>query len=133
MLTLLLPLSGCRVPFKPAEGPSKNGYRETQLSPAIFRVRYRWALEENPFFGSRPSLVALVLLRSADLTIEQGCRYFLVDPISLGGEPAPEVSLIIKVFREPPQAEGVEIYDAQSIRQEIRQRYPYLASSPEQR
>jgi hypothetical protein len=80
-----------------------------------------------------------VLLRAADLTLERGYRYFLVDTAVLsvpdclipgGGSAAPTVcSLIIKVFYELPEVEGSQPYDAASVRRETEERYPYLADA----
>jgi len=117
-------VSGC-LPYYGPFDEDGLGYRETELSPRIYQVEYLYG--ERLFFVRRgPRYEELALLRAADLTRERGFRYFIVDPTALLGTSLGAQSLIIKLFREAPSAQGVVVFDADEISRKLRARYPYL-------
>jgi hypothetical protein len=127
---LCLVLSGCLPYYGPIDD-SDEGYRDTELSPRIYRVDFHY--DGAPLIAYRgPRFEELALLRSADLARENGFRYFIVDTTALPGESFGKSSLIVKVFHEPPSAEDVKVYDANEISRELRARYPYLEESGEE-
>ena len=127
---LCLVLTGCLPYYGPIDD-SDEGYRDTEFSPRIYRVDFHY--NGAPLIRYRgPRFEELALLRSADLTRENGFRYFIVDTTALPGESFGKSSLIIKVFHEPPSAEDVKVYDANEISRELRARYSYLEESGEE-
>ena len=122
VLLLALSMLACRAPYRPAVGTS-HGYLEDQLSPRIYQVHYQGNTDQSRGANSEQ----LVLLRAADLTIEHGYSYFIVDRNALPGVPRGRRSLTIKLFSEPPVAEDVKVYDARGIAAQIRARHHYLA------
>ena len=124
---LCLVLTGC-LPYYGPINDSNKGYRDTELSPRIYRVDFHY--DGQPLIAYRgPRFEELALLRSADLTRENGFRYFIVDTTALPGETFGKSSLIVKVFHEPPSAADVKVYDANEISRELRARYSYLEES----
>jgi hypothetical protein len=124
---LCFALTGCLPNYGPIIDGS-DGYRDLEISPRIYRVDFRY--NGQPFFPYRgPRFEELVLLRSADLTRENGFRYFIVDTTALPGESFGKSSLIVKVFREPPSVEDITVYDANEISRELRARFSYLRES----
>lgn len=140
-------LAGCAPYYGPVHKPGfwwMPGYSETRLSPRIYQVRYR-SLEDSStsiirilFNVPAPSNSDLVLLRSADLALERGYRYFLVDTaavseysveLSPNGDTSTVRSLIMKVFHELPEVEGSQPYDAVSVRRKTEKRYAHLADT----
>ena len=107
---------------------SADGYLDYEISPGIFRVHFQ--LNSQPFFRyGAPTFEQLVLLRAADLTLERGCAYFIVDETALPGISRGGRSLIVKLYTEPPNVEGLKVYDARQIASELRVRHPYLSTS----
>jgi hypothetical protein len=124
---LCLVFTGCLPYYGPIDD-SGQGYRDIELSPRIYRVDFHY--NGQPLFRYRgPRFEELVLLRAADLTRENGYRYFIVDTTALPGASFGKRSLIVKVFHEPPSAEGVKVYDANEISSELRGLHPYLKES----
>jgi hypothetical protein len=120
-------LTGCLPYYGPIDDGGE-GYRDIELSPRIYRVDFHY--NGQPLFAYRgPRFEELVLLRSADLTRDNGFRYFIVDTTALPGESFGKSSLIVKVFHESPSAEDVKVYDANEISSELRARYSYLEES----
>lgn len=125
---LCLLLTGCLQYYGPINDEGL-GYRDIELSPFIYRVDFHF--KAAPFFLLRrePRPEEFVLLRSADLARENGYRYFIVDTTALPGESFGKRSLIIKVFHEPPNAEGIKVYDASEISRKLRASHAYLTES----
>ena len=121
-------------PIQYAPYPSSlGGYSEIQVSPEIYRVRVDLGFFNHP---STPTLDGtiplgsvehdLALLRSAELTLEKGSRYFVID----GGEcrdphlQGHSVVCKIKIFSERPAITdpSVLVYRAVEVQREIRSR-----------
>ena len=119
-------VAGCLPRYQPAAGGA-YGYSEHELSPGIYRVDYQY--DADPFFPYRgPTFDQLVLLRSADLTLERGYSHFIVDTNALPGAYWGGRSLTIKLFTQAPSRDGVKVYDARAVASAIRARYSYLAN-----
>lgn len=69
LASLVLVLTGCTTPYT-SDG-LLGGYSEVQLSENVWRVSF-----QGNGFTSRERAVDMALLRSADLTIQQGYNYF---------------------------------------------------------
>jgi hypothetical protein len=122
---LALSMVACVPPYRPAVG-GKDGYLEDELSPGIYRVHYQFNQAPRfPYVG--PTFDELVLLRAADLTLERGQSYFILDENALPGFSWGGRSLTIRLFSEPPILEGLKVYDAREIASQIRARHSYLA------
>lgn len=67
--SLVLALTGCMTAYQP-DGLT-GGYTEVQLSENVWRVSFK-----GNGYTSRERAVDMALLRSADLTIQQGYNYF---------------------------------------------------------
>ena len=117
-------LAACATQYGPYQ-PSQGGYSEIQVSPEIYRIRVdgRWWKFGDPMgFGSREH--DLALLRSAELALEKGARYFVID----GGEcrdpyaQGHSVVCKIKIFSERPTITdpSVLVYSAVEIQREMR-------------
>lgn len=104
----------------------RGGYSEIELSPAIFEIRVaKWGL------GLDFSLLRerdLALLRSAELTLRKGYRYFVVE----GGECRESglrrgfegnwIACTIKIFSDRPNITdlSVLVYSAVEVQREMR-------------
>lgn len=69
LAALVLALTGCMTAYQP-DGLT-GGYTEVQLSENVWRVSFK-----GNGYTSRERAVDMALLRSADLTIQQGYNYF---------------------------------------------------------
>ena len=81
------------------------------------------------------------LLRSAELTLEKGCQYFVILrhedamylPTGSSDEKAPDyihLAYIIRVLREKPSAPEIVAYDAAFVRQALRREYALETLGP---
>ena len=122
---VLVPLvAGCLAPYQPAV-PGAYGYWDEEVSPRVHQVRYLFKTKGIfPYRG--PSFEELVLLRAADLTLEQGYRYFIIDKALLPGHSWGARSLTIKVFADAPPGSDVKVYDAQNVATLMRSTYAHL-------
>ncbi len=126
---LALASSGC-VPkygrFDP-ERTWRGGYSEHKLSPDIYEVRYAPGCCISP--RGEPSRDHYHqdwrLLRCAELTLENGYRYFLVEGGITPNTPFyPSETYVIKMFTEKPETDSaVFVYRAETVQQTIRTRY----------
>lgn len=73
-LLLALALAACATPsvYAPATGPGRPGYSELKIENDRYRVTYRNA-------GSEAAAADYALLRAAELTLQQGYDWFVVD------------------------------------------------------
>jgi hypothetical protein len=73
-LVAALVLSGCATPavYAPAAGPGRPGYSELKIENDRFRVTYRDAANEA-------AAADYALLRAAEVTLQQGYDWFVVD------------------------------------------------------
>ncbi len=131
-------LAACATQYAPDQS-FQGGYSEIQVSPEIYRVRFEipwWR-----FFGGTIDFFSrehdLALLRSAELTLEKGCQYFLI----LGDEDSHVVSTkegsehaspayIIRMLREKPSAPEIVAYDAAFVRQALIREYALETVGP---
>lgn len=148
VLLVLLPLllSGCSTwSYRPYTSWS-GGYEERSLSPQIYEVRFqRRVVAMWEFFLTLGMSVVpfaiddvsgrwdrqghdMTLLRSAQLSLEQGYAYFAIDPVW-----STTHRLVIRMFVERPDA---TVHDALAEQSTLRQRYrsrdiPVVVLSPE--
>ncbi len=120
-------LAACATQYAPYQS-SRGGYSEVQVSPEIYRVRVDlgwWNFLRTPIpLGSLEHDIAL--LRSAELTLEKGARYFVID----GGEcrdpylSSFSVVCKIKILSEMPATTdpAVLVYRAVEVQRELRGR-----------
>lgn len=66
-------LAGCATPHQPYSYFGGGGYRDVQLSENVFRV----TVEANAY-TTNTRAVDLALLRSAELTLQNGFNYFII-------------------------------------------------------
>ena len=125
LLLVLLPfVVGCLAPYQRAVG-YETGYLDDELSPRVHQVRYQF--ETGRIFPYRgPSFQELVLLRAADLTLERGYGYFIIDTVLLPGDSWGGRSLTIKIFAESPSGSSVKVYDARNIAALMRSTHTHL-------
>ena len=69
---LLILLSGCSTPYAPAVEQG-TGYSESEMSLDTVRVRFK-----GGHYDSRERVEDFALLRSAEITLEKGYRYFVI-------------------------------------------------------
>ena len=69
--TMLFILAGCATPYQPVG--FGGGYSETQLAPDVFRVYVR-----GNGYTSMERAQDFALLRAAELTLQQGFKYFAI-------------------------------------------------------
>jgi hypothetical protein len=122
---LVIFLTGCATKYQP-EGFT-GGYSESQLGDNIFQVSFRG----NSYTGHDIES-DFALLRSAELALQNGFRYFvIVRPgkeitTTPGGETydisMPSASNTILCFKEKPEVDGL-IYDATLVTQVLKKKY----------
>lgn len=137
-LVLLLVMTGCATGYHSLG--LTGGFSDVQLSQDSFKVS---------FAGNAHTLqdkaVDFALLRSADLTIRYGFRYFVINAIeghakqtfvadAYGAETIsrPRVNLVITCFHDKPFISGKRTYDARFLSASIRKRYGLSPLSSEQ-
>lgn len=125
-------VTGCATSYQP-RGLS-GGFSETQLAENVFEVRF-----SGNGYTSSERASDFALLRSAELTLERGFKYFVVDDnenarrISIDtvttsyrthtySTSKPGARKVIVCFKEKPDWAGV-IYEAQFVVQAIRGKY----------
>jgi hypothetical protein len=136
LFALVIFLAGCATKYQP-EGFT-GGYSESQLGDNIFQVSFRG----NSYAGHEIES-DFALLRSAELTLQNGFRYFVIvrhgkdssvsaytTPTQItttpGGETydisMPSASNTILCFKEKPEGDGL-IYDAKLVTQVLKKKY----------
>ena len=127
LLCACLFLAACATSYGPMAW--SGGYSDLQLGDNIFRVTF----EGNSYLTpARASEYAL--LRSADVALEKGFRYFIVSesttanivPGSSGGASAgskPTVINTILCYRTRPSDAGALVYDASAVKNGIQAKY----------
>jgi hypothetical protein len=119
---LLLGISACVNPHygrfdESGQYAYRGGYEETELSPRIYSIHY----QTGEFFYRPVPGADLALYRAAELTLQRGHRYFVVDQTVI--EPS---TVIIKLLTEHPSIEGVPAYEATEVQREMRKRHMFL-------
>ena len=104
-------LAGCTSygPYSGGWFPSfKSGYSDEVLSPRIYRVVFRG----NQWSAAR-EVEDFALLRSADLTLEEGYRYFVIlkgEDLTIPNDGVPfAYAQTIAVFWEKPAGDGMQV------------------------
>ena len=145
VLLLAFFLAGCAPTYNP------HNFDVEQLSPRtlgndptplVYRVFFPVAQRARPFRGGPEGSMQLedsALLRSAELTLEKGCQYFVIlrheDAMfqpGNGGDSWAHIDLayIIRVLREKPSAPGIVSYDAAFVREALRRHYALETVGP---
>ncbi len=136
-LVLLIFLAGCATGYHSLG--YTGGFSDVQLSQNSFKIS---------FTGNGHTLqnraVDFALLRSADLTIRHGFKYFVIDAIeehtrntfvanAYGATTVsrPRVNLVIICFHEKPVVSGKRTYEARFLSASIRRRYGITPLSSE--
>lgn len=132
VVLVAITVSGCATPYQ--QRGATGGFSETQLAENVFEVRFR-----GNGYTSSERASDFALLRSAELTLEKGFKYFIIDdnenarPVSIDtistyyGDNTysiskPSARRVIVFFNEKPDWPGV-IYEAQFVVQAIRVKY----------
>jgi len=143
-LAVLL-LAGCALisPIPTPYGPYGNtgGYGETKIQDNVFKVAF-----SGNAYTSSGQVENFALLRSAEVTIENGYRYFVIvdrgtetqtdtkvwssPDFVFGGKEThsrtdhkPRAWLTIQCFKEKPENSSTIIYDAGQVRDNIKTQY----------
>ncbi len=146
-LLVALVLSGCasNLYVKKTDNPfdlRMYGFYDNKIQDGVYKVGYTGGTQQNA--------EDLVLLRAADVTLENGYKYFVVQeqanttktntsytplmPYKYKGNTyltggytstseMPEVSRIIECHHDKPYNSKAVVYDAQQIRSNLRQKY----------
>lgn len=128
-LWIVLALAACATPYQPKA--VRGGYSDIQLNDNVFRVTF-----EGNGFTAASAVSDYALLRSAEITLEKGFRYFSVNAgetattVSGGGgaqyssvySNATVINTIVCYRERPADAIGL-VYDAQQVSQALHGRY----------
>lgn len=108
-------LTACATTYQP-KGLS-GGYSEIQLDPTTARITF-----EGNGYSSRSTVEAYLIYRAAEVTIERGFDWFLVNEREgetewhqQYGKTGIISTAIIKMYHNPRPADILRSYDAQSI------------------
>lgn len=133
-MTRLLPLpllgmflSGCATSYQ-SQGYTGEGYYESRTGENTFEVSFR-GNRHTP----RERVVDFSLLRSSEVTIENGFRYFIVSYSRndllyyTSGDrnqtlQFPRTINLIRCFKEKPEGPG-DIFDAELVKKSLKQKY----------
>ena len=74
VLAASLALLGCATTYEPSDIGGFGGFSETRLGPSTYRV-----LVEGNGLTSRNEVEQFAMRRCAELTLEQGKRYFVIE------------------------------------------------------
>jgi len=130
---VVITVSGCAATPYQQRGAT-GGFSETQLAENVFEVRFR-----GNGYTSSERASDFALLRSAELTLEKGFRYFIIDDnenaqrvsintitTSYGNNTysisKPHARKVIVCFKEKPNWPGL-IYDAQFLVRSLKEKY----------
>ena len=114
-------LQGCAANYQP-RGQTGEGFTETQLDKNVFRVSF----SGNKYTDSERAS-DFALLRSAELTLQHGYKYFIMadnsDAIDVRGDRSrPSSTNVIVCFDEKP-ADAVFSYDAELVYKQLSAKY----------
>ena len=109
-------LSGCKVHYRPSEPWWRSGYSELELASDVYQVSFHKGLG-NVGPGQLPDLA---LLRSAELTLEKGYRYFMVRGRAADRSTDDDAIFTIKMFGTKPK---FIVYSAVAVQRQMRSRY----------
>jgi len=129
---VVLAVSGCATPYQ--QRGLAGGFSETQLAENVFEVRF-----SGNGYTSSERASDFALLRSAELSLERGFRYFVVDDnendrqisvntvvTSYGANTystsKPGARKVVVCFKEKPEWAGV-IYESRFVIQSLRAKY----------
>ncbi len=124
-LTLTIGCVSKYVPYDP-DAPWRGGYSEHKLASDIYEVRYAAGIGRPP--QGEPAAHHYVgdfrLLRCAELTLESGYQYFLVEGGITPQHYFRPDTYVIKMFVTQPKVDpDVFVYHAETVQAEIRMRY----------
>lgn len=94
-------LAGCATGYQPKD--STGGYSESALEPGVWRVRF----DHTPY-TLRQQIDDFTLLRSAELTLQQGYDYFTLS------RTAAQPEVVVHMYKAAP-AGTLAHYDARSV------------------
>lgn len=120
--------SGCATKYQPVA--YTGGYSETRLSENVFNVTF-----EGNAYTNREKSTDFTLLRSAELTLQNGYKYFTIinsenhvnlSIVGSGGDiktsSKPSVNNTIVCFNEQPKINAL-VYKAEFIVESIKNKY----------
>ncbi len=129
MVTLCLLSFGCATGYH--QSGFSGGFRDTKLQEGTYRVEFRG----NGYTGNQKS-EDFVLLRCAEITLENGYRYFVIvdeksvlrsyvvgDSQGVSTFHKPLERNVIQCFKEKPLNVTTIVYDASEVANNIRQQY----------
>ena len=126
-LALLAILAGCATAYHRGS-LHETGYTDLQLAKNLYQVRFRGAML-TPY----AQVADFALLRSAELTLENGYHYFLLvrssdqtQPYGTGevGRPHTLVhAYTVKMFESEPMGSEADFQDAEIVRRHLRAEY----------
>ncbi len=124
-LTLTIGCVSKYVPYDP-DAPWRGGYSEHKLASDIYEVRYAAGGWMDP--EGEPAAWHYVedfrLLRCAELTLESGYQYFLVEGGITPQHYFRPDTYVIKMFATKPNVDSlVFVYHAETVQKEMRTTY----------
>lgn len=122
LIGLMIFMVGCSMPTPYQKGNLMGGYSDFPLSENSFQVSFIG----NGFIGHGVAL-EYTLLRSAEVTLENGFKYFVLIDSKLHRNKIqtitfPETTNSIQCYKEKPDIKGI-IYDAMEIRKTLTEKY----------
>jgi len=108
-------LAGCATEYQPHN--SEGGYSEAPIEPGVWRVKFA----STPY-TLQQQIQDFSLLRSAELTLQQGYSHFtLAAPDGkASAQPGPDV--VVRMFKQRPP-NGANQYDARAVCDRLGTRY----------
>jgi len=134
LLAVALFLAGCATPYQPYSSSNMlGGYHDAKIQDDIFSVSFQGNAAIKP-----EAAADYALLRAAELTLEQGCKYFAIISnkdasnrgIGVAGDylytyTMPSTNMMIKLFKTKPQIAGT-VFDAAQVSNNIRNKWEGL-------
>lgn len=125
----MLGFSGCASSYQP-DDHFTGGYSETQLTENIFNVAFN-----GNGFTSQQQASDFALLRSAEITINNGYKYFIISKVDnyintsisgnkdqIGSSSEPKINNTIVCFKGKPEINDI-VYEAEFIIKSIKTKY----------
>lgn len=130
-LPLAFFLAGCTATYGP------RSYSEEQLSPRTYRILFTYSNQWGG--GAGRSVEDFTLLRSAELTLEKRCEYFVIlsreyqqrhiDHGDKTFDVMADAAYTVRMFRGEPTADELVAYDAAFVQRVLRREYE-LGTAP---
>lgn len=115
MMACAILLAGCATEYQAQNG--EGGYSEATLGLGVWRVKFA-----ATSYTLQQQVQDFSLLRSAELTLQQGYSHFVLTTPDGATSIQPGPDVVVRMFKQRPQEGGIQ-YDARAVCSQLGKRY----------